>query len=223
MKKEPSYFAPLLELQQRLQQEALLREQEALRLKQQQAEQDLRRSAEERERRLFFDYVKDVTPLAVKARHSFAAPAPLPIAHQRALDEQRALAESISDEFDAESLIDTDDLLTWQRDGLGSDVVRRLRRGDWVIQDQLDLHGARRDEARELVGQFLRDAIKRGLRCVRVIHGKGHGSIDRQPVLKNRVRRWLTQKDEVLAFCQARAQDGGAGALVVLLRGGAKA
>jgi DNA-nicking Smr family endonuclease len=216
MKKASSGFAPLLDLKERLQQEALA-------LEKQKAAEDLRRNAEERERKLFLDYVRDVTPLVGEQRYVAKQIAPLPIAHQRALDEKRALAESISDEFNPESLIDTDEHLTWQRDGLGSDVVRRLRRGEWVIQDQLDLHGARRDEARELVGDFLREGIKRGLRCVRIVHGKGHGSIDRQPILKSRVRRWLTQKDEVLAFCQARAQDGGAGALVVLLRGPNKA
>ena len=179
---------------------------------------DARRQTEQRERALFSEFVKDVTPLAPSNRVE-SQPLPVePVARQRALDEASALAESISDEFDAESLIDTDDTLSWSRDGLGSDVVRRLRRGAWVIQDQLDLHGARRDEARLMVGEFLRDSVKRGLRCVRVVHGKGLGSIDRQPVLKGRVRRWLTQKDEVLAFCQARPQDGGSGAMVVLLR-----
>ena len=101
---------------------------------------------------------------------------------------------------------------------LGADVVRKLRRGHWVLQDELDLHGARSDEARELVGDFLRDALRRGLRCVRVIHGKGLGSKDRQPVLKGKVRKWLMQRDEVIAFCSARAADGGSGAVVVLLR-----
>jgi DNA-nicking Smr family endonuclease len=90
-----------------------------------------------------------------------------------------------------------------------------------VIQDQLDLHGHRVDEARLALGQFVREAWRRGLRCVRVIHGKGLGSKDREPVLKSRVRRWLAQRDEVLAFCQARPAEGGAGALVVLLRPGA--
>jgi DNA-nicking Smr family endonuclease len=179
---------------------------------------DAKRQAEERERMLFRDFVKDVTPLAAANRFEKEAPQVEPVARQRALDEASALAESISDEFDAESLIETDDSLSWSRDGIGLDVVRRLRRGAWVIQDQLDLHGARRDEARLMVGEFLRDSVKRGLRCVRVVHGKGLGSVDRQPILKGRVRRWLTQKDEVLAFCQARAQDGGSGAMVVLLR-----
>jgi DNA-nicking Smr family endonuclease len=87
-----------------------------------------------------------------------------------------------------------------------------------VIQDQVDLHGARTDEARELVGGFLSDCLKRGLRCVRIVHGKGHGSRDRQPVLKGKVPKWLMQRDEVIAFCQAKPADGGAGALIVLLK-----
>jgi DNA-nicking Smr family endonuclease len=181
---------------------------------------DAKRSAEERDRLLFSEFAKDVTPLPASNRLEKKTVAIEPVARQRALDEASALAESISDEFDALSLIETDDALSWCRDGIGQDVVRKLRRGEWVIQGQLDLHGARRDEARLMVGQFLRDSVKRGLRCVRVVHGKGLGSIDRQPVLKGRVRRWLTQKDEVLAFCQARAQDGGSGAMLVLLRPG---
>ncbi|MGZ5780588.1 MAG: Smr/MutS family protein, partial [Burkholderiaceae bacterium] len=83
---------------------------------------------------------------------------------------------------------------------------------------QLDLHGLRTDEARVALAEFLRDAGKRGFRCVRVIHGKGLGSVNKEPVLKNKVRNWLVQKNEVIAFCQAKAADGGAGALVVLLK-----
>jgi DNA-nicking Smr family endonuclease len=97
-------------------------------------------------------------------------------------------------------------------------VVRKLRRGVWVIQAQIDLHGLRRDEARERLGAFLREAVAEGARCVRVVHGKGLGSPGREPVLKGKVRAWLVQKNEVLAFAQARPSDGGHGALVVLLR-----
>jgi DNA-nicking Smr family endonuclease len=81
------------------------------------------------------------------------------------------------------------------------------------------LHGLRADQAREALSQFVRDSVKRGMRCVRIIHGKGLGSLGKKPVLKNKVRNWLVQKDEVLAFCQARAADGGSGALMVLLKG----
>jgi DNA-nicking Smr family endonuclease len=113
-----------------------------------------------------------------------------------------------------------DDQLSFRRPGIGLDVTRRLRAGHWSIQRQLDLHGLRTDEAREALGEFIRLAHRTGLRCVRVVHGKGLGSPGRMPVLKSRVQRWLVQKKEVLAFVQARPADGGAGALVVLLQPG---
>jgi DNA-nicking Smr family endonuclease len=96
-------------------------------------------------------------------------------------------------------------------------VVRKLRRGGWKLQGQIDLHGLRQDQAREALAEFIRQAHKQGLRCVRVVHGKGLGSPGKTPVLKSRVQRWLVQKKEVLAFVQARPADGGGGALVVLL------
>ena len=127
------------------------------------------------------------------------------------------MLEAISDGFDVESLLDTDDTLSYRRAGIGPEVVRKLRRGVWSVQAQLDLHGARRDEARERLNHFVQAAGRSGLRCVRVIHGKGIGSPGREPVLKGKVKAWLVQKKEVIAFTQARASDGGAGALLVLL------
>jgi len=181
-----------------------------------QARQDAARAA--LEANLFRASVGEVQPLTTPPTAKSAPPKPAPTPVQREADERQVLVEAISDEFDPESLLDTDDELSWQRPPLGADVVRKLRRGHWVLQDELDLHVARSDEARELVGDFLRDALRRGLRCVRVIHGKGLGSKDRQPVLKGKVRKWLMQRDEVIAFCSARAADGGSGAVVVLLR-----
>ena len=143
-------------------------------------------------------------------------PPPIPVQHQ--LDEARVLLESISDDFDASTLLDTDDALSYRQAGVGPDVTRRLRRGEWAIQRQLDLHGLRTEQAREALGAFLRDSAKRGLRCLRVVHGKGLGSVGKSPVLKGRVQGWLVQKNEVLAFVQARPAEGGGGALVVLLR-----
>jgi DNA-nicking Smr family endonuclease len=102
---------------------------------------------------------------------------------------------------------------------VGPDVVLRLRRGHWSIQGELDLHGLRRDEARDELAGFMKEAQRRGWRCLRVVHGKGLGSPGRQPVLKAKVQRWLGQHDKVLAFTQASAPQGGAGALIVLLRG----
>ncbi len=186
------------------------------------ARREVERAAEAaRERReadLFREMVGAVEPLKVARRVTHAAPPPAPIARQREIDEQAALAESLSDDFEPDTVLDTDDQLSWTREGLSIEVLRKLRRGHWVVQAQLDLHGARVDEARDWLGDFLRDAMKRHLRCVRVIHGKGHGSIGRQPVLKGKVKRWLAQKDEVLAWCQPPEHDGGGGVLVVLLR-----
>ena len=139
---------------------------------------------------------------------------------QHELDEQRVLHEAMSDEFDVSTLLDVDDQLSFRRTGIGLDVTRKLRSGQWSIQRQLDLHGLRSDEAREALGQFIRLAHRTGMRCVRVVHGKGLGSPGKTPVLKAKVQRWLVQKKEVLAFVQARPAEGGAGALVVLLQPG---
>jgi DNA-nicking Smr family endonuclease len=172
----------------------------------------------EREANLFRSSIGQVAPLAKNDKAQLAPPRPQPIAHQHLADEQAALMESLSDEFSVETLMDTDEALSYARNGIGPDTLRKLRRGHWVIQSQLDLHGLRTEGAREALGEFLRNAGKRGQRCVRIIHGKGLGSVNKEPVLKNKVRNWLVQKDEVNAFCQARAADGGAGALVVLLK-----
>lgn len=172
----------------------------------------------QRERDLFARSVGPVVPLQPLARAAIVVPRPHPEPRQRLLDEAAVLAESISDEFDVESLLETDEALSFRRRGVGPEVVRKLRRGVWAIQAQLDLHGLRRDEARERLAAFLREAVRGGLRCVRVIHGKGNGSPGREPVLKGKVRSWLVQKNEVIAFTQARAQDGGHGALIVLLK-----
>jgi len=96
-------------------------------------------------------------------------------------------------------------------------VLRDLRRGRWVVEAQVDLHGLNRDEARHQVALFVADCIARERRCVRIVHGKGLGSPGREPVLKRLVLGWLAQKKEVLAFCQARTVEGGAGAVIVLL------
>ncbi len=179
-----------------------------------------RARAERVERSLFSAAVGTVVPLRKGAPALPARPRPPAQARQRERDEAAVLVESISDEFDAESLLDTDDALSYLRPGVGRDVVRKLRRGVWVLQGELDLHGLRRDEARERLLEFLRDAARAGWRCVRVVHGKGHGSPGREPVLKAKVKTWLVQHNAVLAFTYARAADGGHGALIVLLRPG---
>ena len=177
------------------------------------------RAASERQRRLFADTVGAVTALPPHGRTLPDLPRPEPLPRQRERDEQAALQEAMSDEVDIETLLLTDDGLSFHRTGVGADVVTRLRRGHWAIQGELDLHGLRRDAARDALTAFMREAARRGWRCLRVVHGKGHGSPGRQPVLKAKVHRWLGQTAAVLAFTQASGPMGGAGALIVLLKG----
>lgn len=170
---------------------------------------------------MFRDSIGDIAPISRKRsvdRVEHPRQPPAPVARQTQEDEAAVLYESLSDEFDPEALLDTDDRLSYRRPGISQDTLLKLQRGDWVVQAQVDLHGLRRDEAREALSAFLHDAVKRGLRCVRVIHGKGLGSVGREPVLKEKVRSWLAQKNEVLAWAQAQGRDGGSGALVVLLQ-----
>ncbi len=177
-----------------------------------------RAAVAQRERDLFARSVGPVLPVYAAARASASRPRAEPLPRQRALDDAAVLREAISDEFDVESLLDTDDALSWRRDGIGHEVVRQLRRGVWVTQAHLDLHGLRREAARERLGDFMHEAVRCGLRCVRIVHGKGLGSPGRTPVLKSKVKTWLVQNNDVIAFAHARASDGGHGAVVVLLR-----
>ena len=181
------------------------------------AETRERAAREKHERELFARSVGPVVPLRHAVRAVVERPRPAPMPRQRERDDAQVLHEAISDEFDVDTLLDTDDGLSFRRRNVGPEVLRKLRRGAWTVQAQLDLHGLRREEAREQLGAFLREADRHGLHCVRVIHGKGNGSPGREPVLKSRVKSWLVQKREVLAFAQARACDGGHGALLVLL------
>jgi DNA-nicking Smr family endonuclease len=166
---------------------------------------------------LFLQAAGVVQPLPEKNRIHFKKTVPSMPVMQYQRDEKAVLKEAISDEFDSATLLDSDDQLSFRRPGIGVDVTRKLRRGDWSIQRQIDLHGLRRDEAREHLSFFIREAHKQGIRCVRVVHGKGLGSPGKAPILKSRVHSWLVQKSEVLAFVQAKPADGGAGALLVLL------
>ena len=171
----------------------------------------------EAERNLFTRAVGKVAPIANQERVWSPPQRPTPRPLQQDLDDEAVMHESMSDEFDISTLLDADDQLSFRRPGIGTDVTRKLRKGEWSIQGQIDLHGLRSDEARNAMGQFIRDAKRMGWRCVRVVHGKGLGSPGKEPVLKSKVQRWLVQKKEVLACVQAKPSDGGGGALVVLL------
>jgi DNA-nicking Smr family endonuclease len=128
------------------------------------------------------------------------------------------LRESLSDLFDVDGLLDEDPSLSYAREGVGPDVVKKLRKRHWPVQDELDLHGMTRDVARDALTDFIHRSNRRGVRCVRVIHGVGYGSAGGEPVLRGIVHSWLVQKSEVVAFCVAGRTDGGHGALIVLLK-----
>ena len=173
------------------------------------------------EKELFATSVGRVKALTAPKKAQLVVELPEPIPVQRQRDEQAVLREALSDEWDTSSLLDTDEALSFRRPGVGVDVVRKLRKGEWSVQAQLDLHNQRTEEARQMLGQFIRESHKNGLRCVRVVHGKGLGSPGKVSVLKPKVQSWLIQKNQVIAFVQATPMQGGAGALVVLLQGGA--
>ena len=167
---------------------------------------------------LFRATVADATPLKPSNRVHHGKPLPPPRAKQHLADEQAALRESLHGAIGLQDRLEGGDEPSYLRAGLASSVLRDLRRGRWVVQDEIDLHGQTREEARLLLAQFIADALQDGVRCVRVVHGKGLRSPGRQAVLRQLVRGWLMQKNEVLAYCQARPQDGGEGALIALLR-----
>ncbi len=161
-----------------------------------------------------------VEPLKVAQRSLHRPAQPLPIPVQSLRDDEAVIREALSDEWDATSLLHTDESLSFRRPGIGPDVVRKLRQGAWSVQSELDLHDLRTDEARQTLGTYVRECHKQGLRCVRIIHGKGLGSPGKVSVLRPKVQSWLIQKNQVLAFVQATPAQGGAGALVVLLQAG---
>lgn len=169
------------------------------------------------EAELFRSAVADAIPLASDRVHHEPPPPPA-IPRQRERDERAALDESLHAPGLLDLHLEGGDEAAWLRPGIPASVLRDLRRGRWVVQAALDLHGMNRDEARRHTTLFLGECMDRGHRCVRIVHGKGLRSPGREPVLKKLVLGWLSQSRDVLAFCQARTADGGAGAVIVLLR-----
>ncbi|UCE89029.1 MAG: Smr/MutS family protein [Pseudomonadota bacterium] len=165
---------------------------------------------------LFRDAMTGVRPL----RHDGAAPfhrRPPPEPAQTRRDQQQVLQDMLGNSLTPAEM-ETGDELLYARPGVQQALLRKLRRGQFSIEAELDLHGKTTPEAHQAVAGFLGDAIDAGKRMVRIVHGKGHGSFNKQPVLKGKVSHWLQRRDEVLAFCSARPVDGGTGAIYVLLR-----
>lgn len=177
-------------------------------------------SAGQDDTHLFRQAVADVSPLTPHGRYLHDIPPPPPIPWSRLRDEREVIAESMQDPVRWDEATQTGEELCYVRPGLPRQILRRLR-SQWVAQAELDLHGLNRQQARHELADFLHECRRQGVRCVRIVHGKGLGSQDRMPVLKLHVRHWLIQRDEVLAYVQARPAEGGGGAVMVLLKGGA--
>ena len=193
--------------------------QQALILAKQQTQERLLAEAQvvSNEASLFQAAVKSARPLNIDVPFTEKT-YPKPIAKQFIRDEKQALRDSLSDDFYPAHELESGEELLYLRTGQSPDVLSKLRRGFWVVQAQIDLHGLISDEAREYVAEFLGSCKKRNIRCVRIVHGKGLGSRNREPVLKHKLRSWLMQKDEVIAYAQAKPEDGGSGAVIVLLK-----
>lgn len=166
--------------------------------------------------RLFREHVHGIRPV----RQDRVAPHRTkrkPVPEQSRRDAAAVLESLLSDDYDPAE-VETGEELLYVRPGLQHAVIRKLRRGQYAIEAELDLHGYTVPQAREALDKFLRNARAFGKRCVRVIHGKGRSSEGKMPVLKGKVNVWLQQKNEVMAFCSAVPRDGGTGAVYVLLR-----
>jgi DNA-nicking Smr family endonuclease len=175
-------------------------------------------SAEDDPKKLFRELVGKVRPVK-QDRIVPPKPKRKPIPEQTLRDEKEVVESLLSDDYEPAD-VETGEELVFAQPGLQHTVMRKLRRGQYAIEAQLDLHGCTVPEARIRLDQFLKQMRASGKRCVRVIHGKGNSSAGKMPVLKGKVNVWLRQKQEVLAFCSAVQRDGGTGAVYVLLRRG---
>ena len=168
--------------------------------------------------KLFRSLMRDARPLKAEERAPATKRRPRPVARFTRDDEARVLAESL--DADIETMeADNHDSLRFHRPHVGRRTLRKLSRGRFAIQAEIDLHGMTVAEAKPRLLDFIEYSIQQGHLCVRIIHGKGRGSGQRGPVLKMAVNRWLRRWDKVLAFVSARQVDGGTGAIYVLLDG----
>ena len=169
---------------------------------------------------LFRAAVEDANPLPSDGRIVSLPDMAAPIIRRKAYDDPPVQTDNLSDHPLWEYGSEGSDELVFLRPGLRRDTLRKLRRGHWPLQAELDLHGMVSEQARQAVIAFLASCSQQDLRSVRIIHGKGMSSRNHEAVLRGKVKSWLMQREDVLAFCQARSIDGGSGAVVVLLKAG---
>ena len=161
--------------------------------------------------------MQGTTPLQTDPRVPETRPKPKPTAKFTKADEERVLAESLEDD------IDTIEhgygaALRFHRPHVGRRTMRKLQRGGYSVQDEIDLHGMTLEEAKPALSDFINYCASQGKLCIRIVHGKGSGSSRGRPTLKGQLDRWLRMHDAVLAFASTLPRDGGTGAVYVLLR-----
>jgi DNA-nicking Smr family endonuclease len=166
---------------------------------------------------LFRAAMRDVKPLQAPERN-LETPKPPPEARFRRADEQAVLQESLMVPQDMAALLGTGEEVGFRRPHIAEAVLIKLRRGQYSVDAEIDLHGLNAAQAKHALREFIVEAVTSRWRCIRVVHGKGRRSGPRGPVLKNVVVHWLQRSNQVLAFGSARPVDGGSGALYVLLR-----
>lgn len=166
---------------------------------------------------LFRKAVSGAKPLRAEDRVGEATKKPRPKARFSRADERAALQESLEADID-DLQSHSGDGLRFHRPHVGKRTLRKLSRGGFSVQAEIDLHGMTVAEAKPRLTDFIDGCVRDGKLCVRVVHGKGLGSGGRGPVLKQKVDRWLRRWDSVLAFVSTRQVDGGTGAIYVLLR-----
>jgi len=167
---------------------------------------------------IFRDAIKGVKPLKIKSpKVEKSIEKPKPIAKKFLEDEKKALLDTLSDDFilsDNES----GEELRYLKEGHSPDILNKLKKGYWVTQKSIDLHGLISEEAKAYIVNFISECKKNKIRCIKIIHGKGLRSYNKEPVLRKKVKNWVVQKDEVIAYIEAPRHDGGSGAVLVLLK-----
>lgn len=173
-----------------------------------------KKNLSEEERELFRQTVGKVIPVDSDKLHLSNTPKPKPIPAKRSIEKSPSLDESVS----VTELLGLEDSMAYLSPGLQKNVLRKMRKGYYGLDAEIDLHGLGSHEAKRQLLRFLHNSVENGFRCVCIVHGKGYRSPDNLPVLKNNLNLWLRQHRDVQAFCSAPHREGGTGAVLVLLR-----
>ena len=166
---------------------------------------------------LFHAEMADIEPIASQQRATIKSEPPQPLTTFKSKAESQFIDSRYSVEYEPQTL-GNEEFLSFQRSGIQHSLFKQLRNGQMKTEAELDLHGMTISIAHQQLADFIYECRKDRLRCIRIIHGKGWGSKDNKPILKTKLNSWLQQEDNVLAFCSTPIEDGGTGAVYVLLR-----